>query len=265
MEVTISRAAFVLAVYFIALPSTLTAQESRSAYSQGTATAAPTPSYGGEIRAQLSPKRYATLVSEIGAKIERLPVQEGASFNQGDELIAFDCAMQKAQLEKAKAVLAATKKTYTSNQRLSELNSVGQLELELSESEVQKAQAELEISTAIVSKCNISAPYSGRMSDHKVREQEYVEPGQAMLEIIDDTVLEIEFIAPSRLLSWVKPGSKFRVRIDETGRSYPAKVLRIGAKVDPVSQTVKLIGAIDGTYPELVAGMGGRVSFSAKK
>ena len=53
------------------------------------------------------------------------------------------------------------------------------------------------------------------------------------------------------------------MRIDETGKTYPAKVLRIGAKVDPVSQSVKLAAAINGKFPELIAGMSGTVLLAA--
>ena len=95
-----------------------------------------------------------------------------------------------------------------------------------------------------------------------MREQQFVQPGQALLEIIDDSVLELEFIVPSRWLAWLKPGYAFQVRIDETARSYPAKVQRIGARVDPVSQSVKLVAAIDGRFPELIAGMSGQVALS---
>ena len=56
----------------------------------------------------------------------------------------------------------------------------------------------------------------------------------------------------------VKNGA-FQVKIDETGGTYPAKVIRLGAKVDPVSQSVKTIAVIDGQFPELIAGMSGRV------
>jgi hypothetical protein len=72
-------------------------------------------------------------------------------------------------------------------------------------------------------------------------------------------VLELEFIVPSRWLAWLKPGYAFQVRIDETGKTYPAKVQRIGARVDPVSQSVKLSAAISGSFPELIAGMSGKV------
>ena len=80
-----------------------------------------------------------------------------------------------------------------------------------------------------------------------------------MLDIIDDSVLELEFLVPSHWLSWLRVGGKFEVQIDETRKSYPAKFIRIGARVDPVSQSVKVAAAIDGKFPELIAGMSGRV------
>ena len=216
-----------------------------------------------DIRAQLSPQRFTTLAAEIGAKVNRLPVSEGGSFKSGQALIVFDCSLQTAQLNKARAALSGAEKTFTVNTRLSELGSIGKAELAVSDSEVAKNRAEVAAMAAMLAKCNVVAPFSGRVSEQKVREQQYVQPGQALLEIIDDSVLELEFIAPSRWLSWLKAGHGFQVRIDETGKTYPAKVLRIGAKVDPVSQSVKLAAAINGKFPELIAGMSGTVLLAA--
>ncbi|WP_205421445.1 efflux RND transporter periplasmic adaptor subunit [Dechloromonas sp. HYN0024] len=212
-----------------------------------------------EIRAQLSPRRYTTLAAEIGAKVNRLPIPEGGSFKQGQQLVAFDCSVQQAQLNKARAALFGADKTYSANKRLVELGSVGKVEMDVSAAEVGKNRAEVESMAAILAKCNVGAPFAGRVAEQKVREQQYVQPGQALLEIIDDSVLELEFIAPSRWLAWLKMGHGFQVKIDETNKSYPAKVLRIGAKVDPVSQSVKIAAAIDGKFPELIAGMSGKV------
>jgi len=50
-----------------------------------------------------------------------------------------------------------------------------------------------------------------------------------------------------------------KVRIDETRKTYPARFVRIGARVDAVSQSIKVVAAIDGQYPELMAGMSGKV------
>lgn len=216
-----------------------------------------------EIRAQLSPRRYTTIASEVGARISRINVVEGGRFRAGQVLVVLDCSMQQAQLQKAKAVLAAAENTYQANRRLEELRSVGKVELDQSQAEVAKAKADVAASAVTLSKCTIAAPFAGRVAEQKAREQQYVQPGQPLLDILDDTVLELEFIVPSRWLVWLKPGYAFQVSIDETGKTYPAKVQRIGARVDPVSQSVKLSATVDGKFPELIAGMSGRVTLSA--
>lgn len=225
---------------------------------KGTA-AAPSTLDRREIRAQLAPRRFTTLAAEIGAKVSRLPVLEGTAFRQGQTLIQFDCTLQQAQLDKAKAALVGAEKIWVANQRLVELHSIGKVELETSEIEVIKARAEVASNAAVIAKCSVAAPFGGRIAEQKVREQQYVQPGQALLEIIDDSALELEFIVPSKWLAWLKPGVGFQVRIDETGKTYPAKVLRIGARVDPVSQSIKLTAVIDGRFNELIAGMSGKV------
>ena len=215
-----------------------------------------------EIRAQLSPRRYTTLASEIGAKINRLPVAEGGSFRAGQLLVSFDCSIQQAQLQKAQAELVGAEKTLGANNELAKLNSVGNLELELSRAAVDKARAEVATGRSVLGKCVIAAPFSGRIAEQKVREQQYVQPGQPLLDILDDSVLELEFIVPSHWLAWIKPGGSFKVAIDETRKSYPAKFTRIGARVDPVSQSVKVAAALDGRFPELIAGMSGRIEIT---
>ncbi|MFM6996550.1 MAG: efflux RND transporter periplasmic adaptor subunit [Limnohabitans sp.] len=215
-----------------------------------------------EIRAQLLPQRYTTLAAEVGARIASLPLPEGSRFAQGQLLLAFDCSLQQAQLLKAQAEVAQAQATYRSNQRLAELNSVGQLELETSRAQLDRAQAEVQGQQTLLSKCEIKAPFDGRIAEQKAREQQFVQPGQPVLDILDDRVLELEFLVPSSWLVWLKVGHGLKVRIDETRKTYPARFVRIGARVDAVSQSIKVVAAIDGQYPELMAGMSGRIQVS---
>jgi RND family efflux transporter MFP subunit len=212
-----------------------------------------------DIRAQLSPRRYTTLAAELGAKVERIGAKEGEHFRQGETLISFDCTLQRAQQQRAQAAMVAADKTFAANQRLAQLNSVGQLELATSEAELAKARADVELMNATIGKCEIAAPFPGRVAEQKVREQQYAQAGQPILDILDDSTLELEFIAPSRWLIWLKTGHTFHVQIDETGATYPAKITRLGARIDPVSQSLKVTAVIDGRFPELIAGMSGRV------
>jgi membrane fusion protein (multidrug efflux system) len=215
-----------------------------------------------DVRAQLQPQQYTTLAAEIGLKVSDLPFVESARFSKGDNLVTFDCSMQQALLNKAQAELDGARAIAKSNQRLARLNSVGELELVQSEANAQRAEAELGAQQAVVAKCSIQAPFDGRIAEQFVRPQQYVQPGEQLLEIIDDSILELVFLVPSRWLQQINLGDSLTVEIDETQKTYPAKFIRIGARVDPVSQSVKVVAAIDGTFPELMAGMSGRIVIS---
>jgi RND family efflux transporter MFP subunit len=224
----------------------------------------PAPSSGGiapEIRAQLTPRQYTTLSSEMAGRIDRIATRVGESFQKDDVLIEFDCALQRAQVARARAVQVQADRTYTIDLRLVALKSMGQLELDIAAAEVQKAKADVAAAEAVASKCSIAAPFAGVTVEQKAREFQYTTPGQALLDILDNRNLEVELIAPSRWLSWLKPGYGFQIRVEENDKSYPAKVTRLGGRVDPVSQSIKVIGVISGDAPELTAGMSGRATF----
>lgn len=222
-------------------------------------TASPEPA----VRAQLTARRYAVISAEIGAKIDRLPLREGASFKQDEVLLAFDDALQQAQVTRARAALDIARRTVTANEQLLALKSIGQLELEISRAELIKAEAELAFALTMLAKCRVTAPWPGRIAELRVREKEFIQAGQPLFELIDAAVPEIEFIAPSSWLGWVAVGHPIVVQIDETNRDYPAFVERIGAKVDPVSRTVKIVATFSGDRPELIAGMSGSVRVQA--
>jgi membrane fusion protein (multidrug efflux system) len=230
-----------------------------SAQAQGTYQV-PAADTAAEIRAQLTPRNYTTLSSEISARIDRITTRVGQHFKKGDLLIVFDCVTQRAQVARAKAVATQAEKTAAINQRLANLKSISQLELDVSRAEVEKTRAELAIADAAASKCDIEAPFSGVTVEQKAQQFQYAAPSQPLLEILDDRSLEVELIAPSRGLAWLKPGYAFQVHIDETDKTYPAEITRVGGRVDPVSQTIKVFGEIRADASELMAGMSGRAT-----
>jgi membrane fusion protein, multidrug efflux system len=226
--------------------------------------AVPPLAHGGapEIRAQLSPLHYTTLSSEMAGRIDKIATRVGDHFHQGDILILFDCAVPRAQMSKAQAVVTQAERTLEINRRLVALKSMGQLEFDISAAEVLKDKADLVGAEAVASRCSIAAPFTGVTVEQKAREFQYATPGQPLLDILDGHALEIELIAPSHWLSWLKLGYAFQVKIDETDKTYPARVTGLGGRVDPVNQSVKVIGEITGDAPELMAGMSGRATMT---
>jgi len=211
------------------------------------------------IRAQLVPRSFTTLSSETAARLDRISHRAGEHFQKGETLVEFDCVTQRAQVAKARAVLKAAEKTYAINKRLFDMKSLSGLELEVSAAEIDKAKADVAMADAMQSKCVVEAPFTGVVVDQKAREFQYTTPGQPLLEIVDDKALELEFIVPSAWLRWLKTGYAFSVAVDETGKTYHAHVELLGGRVDPVSESIKVTGTIDGDAQDLMPGMSGRV------
>ena len=171
----------------------------------------------------------------------------------------FDCAAPRTQLVRAQAILTQVERTYEIDRRNLTQKPTGQLELDIAAADVLKAKADLAAAETVTSKCSVAAPFAGVTVDRKAHEFEYATPGQPLLDVLDDRALEVELTAPSRSLGWLKPGASFQVRIDDTGKTYPGRVTRLGGRVDPASQSVKVMGEITGDASELMAGMSGRV------
>lgn len=218
-----------------------------------------------EIRAQLQPLRYTTLSAEIPARIDKFKYREGDAFKKDDALILLDCVFQKAQLIKAKAAKDASERTYKANKGLYELDAVGRIELENSFSESEKARSEYISIANTVDKCVIRAPFDGRIAEQKAREEQYTQPGQPLLEVLDASDMELEFLVPSKWLVWLNNDSPISIRIDETNKDYEAKIRSIGAKTDAVSQSVKIVAVIQGENRELSPGMSGKVMIEPPK
>jgi RND family efflux transporter MFP subunit len=233
-----------------------------AAQAQGSGKNFAEPDRDGRIRTQFAARETAVVSSELNAKIARLPLKEGDAFRAGQTLVAFDCSLFESQLRKAEASHEAARKLLAVNQRLAELNSAGRLEVEQAEAKVKESAAEAAYVRATVAKCSIGAPFAGRVAKRLATASEFATPGKPLLEIVDSGPPELQLIVPSRWLARLKVGSTFTVSVDELGQSFPAKVVRLGARIDPVSQSVAITGQIVGQHPGLLPGMSGWASFT---
>jgi len=215
----------------------------------------------GRIRTQLVARNDVEISSEIAAKIDRLPLREGDAFARGALLVGFDCGLYQAQLAKAEATAAAANRQLGVTRELAKLHSVGAMDVAQAEARAKEAAADAAYMHTTVGKCEIRAPFAGRVAKRDAAAFEYVTPGKPLLEILDTGALEVKMIVPSRWLATIKPGSRFTVHVDDLGQDVDAEVVRTGASIDPVSQTVSLSGRVVGKAPRLLPGMSGWATF----
>lgn len=219
-----------------------------------------TPAPGKSSRVVVQSLMQATLSAEIAARITQLRWREGDNFKKGDTLVAFDCSIFEAQRDKVEAELRAAKSKLSNDKELERSRSIGALEVELSEVAVQRAQAEMRMAQINAERCEIKAPWAGRVIQRKAHELEVAKLHQEVLTIVSIEAMEVMAVVPGQWVRTLKPGQPFEVRIDETGTRHTAEIVAIGSQVDAVSQTINLRGRI-ARDPRLLPGMTGTATF----
>jgi membrane fusion protein (multidrug efflux system) len=215
----------------------------------------------GSIRGQLRPSYHTVISAGLSARLLSFPVLVGQQVVTGEKIAEFDCSVQKASVEVGIGRHEASQQRLLVSKRLEEYGNIGALELALAEAELIIAEAELERERSIMAECIVISPFSGTITDKFVQAHQYTNRGDQLFELIDTHNLEIEMIVPSILLRSHKPGANFTIHIEETGQVVEATINRTVGVVDPVSQTVKLIGEMLSEGEGLLPGMSGVVTF----
>lgn len=213
------------------------------------------------IRGVVRAVNTAAISTDLQVPIQRLYYKKGESFKSGDTLVKFDCARFAAEKNTLQAERKVQYLTYKNNQTLLKHRAIGEFDVEISKAKVGKADAEIRRLDVRLSTCTVKAPFDGRIRDTPVLQYETPKPGAPFIEIIDTGDMAIDFIVPSNWLAWMKIGTKFSFRIDETKKTYDGQVSRLGASVDPVSQTIEIRGAFAGKPKGVFVGMSGSARF----
>lgn len=215
-----------------------------------------------DARGVIRPNAEATLGAGVSAKIADLPFKDGEAFRKGEALVRFDCAKQNADLRGARASLSKAASIYESKKRLKARGAAGSQEVRDAAADVATAKAKADALQEVITLCLIEAPFDGRVVERHAETHEIPAANAPILTVVDDSALELDLIVPSTWLRWIQKGSGFQFAVDELGQTYDAKVVRLGAKVDAVSQTIKLTGRFTQRPGSVLAGMSGTATFA---
>ena len=216
-----------------------------------------------DARGVVVPNAEVTLGAGLAAKIARMPFKAGEAFRKGQNLVEFDCDRQQADLRGATSTLQKAANFHASKQRLKNRGAAGAQEVREAASDMETARANMEGLREIIDYCAIAAPFDGRVVERHAETHEIPAANAPIMTVVDDSALELDLIVPSTWLRWVQAGTQFDFAVDELGTTFNARVARLGAKVDAVSQTIKITGVFNKRPTKVLAGMSGTATFDA--
>ncbi|WP_041957165.1 efflux RND transporter periplasmic adaptor subunit [Sulfurospirillum arsenophilum] len=191
-------------------------------------------------RAIVEAKEQSVLSSELAAKIIKLPFRNGESFQKESVLIEYDCTLIKTQKEKIDVELVGLKQKADAYDRMVKLHSMSELDAVIARSEVRKKEAELKMATITVSKCQVKAPYAGKVLKTLVHEYEYVGEQKELIQIVGTQNLDLNVLVPASLIASLKEGQGVSFIADDIKFLAEGVIVGIDPAADPVSQTIHI-------------------------
>lgn len=204
------------------------------------------------------------LSSEIAGEIVDLSKFEGDSFKKGESLIKIDCSVYKAQKRKIDVEKEIARLELEKNKKLDTFGSIGTFEIQISQENLNKQKAESDIAAINISRCDIKAPFDGKIASKKVAKYQNIKPQDELLEIVGVDNLEAKVVVPSSWLVWIKKGMEIDLSIDETKTTIKAQIVQWDSVVDSTSQSITVRAKLLKPYDNIIPGMSATANFYQK-
>lgn len=235
---------------------------------------------GPTLSGTLDAERTAQIRAQVGGAVLALYVEKGARIAAGAPLVLIDTLVPaeqvrsaRSQLRSAQAAADVAKKNWERADALHQAGAIADRDLEAARSQQLAADAyAADASSRLASAGNqlantmVRAPFTGIVSERPVNTGDVVQPGSAILTLIDPDMLILEASVAADNLVAMKLGAKVEfVVTGVAGRRFTGRIARINPSVDAVTRQAQLYVQVPNPGQALAAGLfaEGRVAVSS--
>lgn len=160
--------------------------------------------YVGEINASGS----AIISTNHSGILEAINVEQGTRVKRGDVLAEVLSKNVLATYEISHATLRQAEDGYERVKKVHESGTVADVKLVEIETQLAKARAAAKSSEESLEECRIKAPFDGTVSDVLVEQGIQVNPGTAILKLVDLSTIEVSIPVPEGEIGKIRIGQK---------------------------------------------------------
>jgi membrane fusion protein, multidrug efflux system len=217
----------------------------------------------------LDPRAEVTVISEVSARLETVLKNDGDRVAKGQVIAVLDAADFKLAQDRMRAMLAIADANRAharaESERADSLQKSGgitdkdrlaaQVAVQVADASYSQAASEVAITDRQLTRSQIAAPLSGRVSKRFVDAGTLLAVGTPIYTIVDDSQFEFRASVASGDLAKVRTGEKVTVTADALpGFSTQGTVSRISPQIDTRSRSFDVVIRVPGG-PQLVSGL----------
>jgi membrane fusion protein (multidrug efflux system) len=222
----------------------------------------------------LRPRAQIQVVAQVSARLMKVQRDEGSRVAKGDVLASLDDADYRLSHDRSQAALATAEANrahaVAERDRAESLLKTGgitdkdrlsaDVALQVAEAAVAQARAEESIAALQLGRCQITAPFDGRVAKRHADAGAMLASGTPLFTLVDDAVLEFRAAAPST--DWAK--AKVGAPVDVTADALPGyhaqgRVARVVPLIDERSRSFDVVVEVPGGR-DLVGGLFARAA-----
>jgi RND family efflux transporter MFP subunit len=212
-----------------------------------------------EIMGTVQAAERAVIAARISGQIIELSVVPGLKVGKGDLLVKINAGEISAQLLQAKAQLAQAERNLERERNLLKKNASTPETVKSLEDTHRIALASMKEVQTMLDYATVTAPFSGIITRKSADVGDLAAPGKPLLEIENETKLQVAANIPESMILKIKVGSDIPVSIPAAGFSTTSKVEEVSPAADPLSRTTPIKLSLPST-PNIRSGQFARLS-----
>ena len=222
------------------------------------------------VSGTLNPYRIVEVRAQVPGVLSSLSVDRGSAVRAGQPLARIEAEGIRGQAAGARAMVAAAqaqvalaRRQLESAKKLYDAGAMSEIEYQQATAAYESADAQLAAARAqaatageSASRATVVAPISGVVSARSASAGEAVNPGQALLTIVDSRILELAGQVPVNQAAQIRPGMPVEFTLDAfPGRTLAGKVARVEPTADPNTRNIGVYVQVANTDRTLVGGL----------
>jgi RND family efflux transporter MFP subunit len=236
---------------------------------------------GPSISGTLQPDREAVLRAQVSGSVLQTYVDQGQAVDAGAVLARIDATGIEDAYNSARAGLISARnaadvaaKDLARNEKLLTAGAIAERDIDQSRRASIAAQAALEDAHSRLASAEkayrsttVTAPFSGVVSERPVSAGDVVQPGSALLTVVDPSSMRLEASVPADQLAAIRIGVSVSFMVSGyPGRQFVGRIARINPTADPTTRQVRIYVSIPNAGRALVGGLfaNGRMSTATR-
>lgn len=200
------------------------------------------------------------IATEIAGKITQLFFNDTDKVVAGKILLQLDQSVLLAERDEAQANLNLSKTNIKRAERLLQEQAISERERDEAYAKWRLDEATLRLKEAQLAKTVIKAPFSGVLGIRRVSIGEYLQPGEAIVNLDDIDPIKVDFRVPEVFAHQLHVGQTIQMSVDAVpGKVFSGEVYAIDPQIDINGRSVMLRAIVDQDEGPLRPGMFARI------